>query len=76
MRLPFSIGIDKNATCPNAFSTSQDEWVVPKDCKLRRVKYLHNVIEQDRRFIKKKARHHNASRAFTQRSQHWKALKL
>ena len=29
---------------------------MPKDCKLRRVKYLNNVIEQDRRFVKKKVR--------------------
>jgi transposase-like protein len=29
---------------------------VPKDCKLRRVKYLNNVIEQEHRFIKKKVR--------------------
>jgi transposase-like protein len=29
---------------------------VPKDCQLRRVKYLNNVIEQDHRFIKKKVR--------------------
>jgi transposase-like protein len=29
---------------------------VPKDCKLRRVKYLNNVIEQDHRFIKKQVR--------------------
>jgi transposase-like protein len=29
---------------------------VPKDCKLRRVKHLNNVIEQDHRFIKKKVR--------------------
>ncbi len=27
---------------------------LPPDCKLRRVKYLNNVIEQDHRFIKKK----------------------
>jgi transposase-like protein len=55
-RLPFSISVDKNAACPEAFSTSQAERVVPKDCKLRRVKYLNNVIEQDHRFIKKKVR--------------------
>lgn len=30
--------------------------VVPKGCKLRRVKYLNNVIEQDHRFVKKKVR--------------------
>jgi transposase-like protein len=55
-RLPFSISVDKNAAYPEAFSTSQAERVVPKDCKLRRVKYLNNVIEQDHRFIKKKVR--------------------
>ncbi|MCA1566055.1 MAG: DDE-type integrase/transposase/recombinase [Acidobacteria bacterium] len=30
--------------------------MVPKDCQLRRVKYLNNVIEQDHRFVKKKVR--------------------
>src|SRR5829696_6040672 len=55
-RLPFSISVDKNAAYPEAFSTSQAERIVPKDCHLRRVKYLNNVIEQDHRFIKKKVR--------------------
>ncbi|MGB8510436.1 MAG: IS6 family transposase [Pyrinomonadaceae bacterium] len=55
-RLPFSISVDKNAAYPEAFSTSQLEKIVPRDCKLRRVKYLNNVIEQDHRFIKKKVR--------------------
>jgi transposase-like protein len=55
-RLPFSISVDKNAAYPEAFSASQDERIVPKDCQLRRVKYLNNVIEQDHRFIKKKVR--------------------
>jgi transposase-like protein len=55
-RLPFSISVDKNAAYPKAFSTSQAEKIVPKDCKLRRVKYLNNVIEQDHRFVKKKVR--------------------
>src|SRR6059058_2447388 len=55
-RLPFSISVDKNAAYPEAFSTSQEDRIVPKDCKLRRVKYLNNVIEQDHRFIKKKVR--------------------
>jgi len=53
-RLPFSISVDKNAAYPEAFSTSQAEKIVPRDCELRRVKYLNNVIEQDHRFIKKK----------------------
>jgi IS6 family transposase len=55
-RLPFTISVDKNAAYPEAFTTSQEERIVPKDCKLRRVKYLNNVIEQDHRFIKKKVR--------------------
>ena len=29
---------------------------MPQDCKLRRVKYLNNVIEQDHRFINRKVR--------------------
>ncbi len=43
-RLPFSINVDKNAAYPDAFTASQDENVLPKDCHLRRVKYLNNVI--------------------------------
>ncbi len=55
-RLPFSISVDKNAAYPEAFTTSQDEKILPLDCTLRRVKYLNNIIEQDHRFIKKKVR--------------------
>jgi IS6 family transposase len=55
-RLPFSISVDKNAAYPEAFTSSQVEKILPLDCRLRRVKYLNNVIEQDHRFIKKKVR--------------------
>jgi transposase-like protein len=55
-RLPFTISVDKNAAYPEAFTSSQDEQVLPQDCKLRRVKYLNNIIEQDHRFVKKKVR--------------------
>jgi transposase, IS6 family len=55
-RLPFSISVDKNASYPEAFSTAQEEKILPMDCKLSRVKYLNNIIEQDHRFIKKKLR--------------------
>jgi IS6 family transposase len=44
-RLPFAISVDKNAAYPEAFTTSQKEKVLPHDCKLRRVKYLNNIIE-------------------------------
>jgi transposase-like protein len=54
-RLPFTIAVDKNAAYPPAFEVMQKEKVLPQDCKLRRVKYLNNIIEQDHRFIKKRA---------------------
>jgi len=63
-RLPFSISVDKNAAYPEAFCTSQTERIVPKDCKLRRVKYLNNVIEQDHRFVKKKVRASQCFKSF------------
>jgi IS6 family transposase len=63
-RLPFSISVDKNAAYPEAFSTSQEERIIPKDCKLRRVKYLNNVIERDHRFIKKKVRASQCFKSF------------
>jgi transposase-like protein len=63
-RLPVSISVDKNAAYPEAFSTSQVERILPKDCKLRRVKYLNNVIEQDHRFIKKKVRASQCFKSF------------
>ena len=63
-RLPFSINVDKNAAYPEAFSASQVEKLVPRDCKLRRVKYLNNVIEQDHRFIKKKVRASQCFKSF------------
>ncbi len=63
-RLPFSISVDKNAAYPEAFTTSQAERIVPKDCKLRRVKYLNNVIEHDHRFIKKKVRASQCFKSF------------
>ena len=34
-RLPFSISVDKNAAYPDAFISSQDEKILPKDCTLR-----------------------------------------
>jgi len=63
-RLPFSINVDKNAAYPDAFTSSQSEKILPHDCKLRRVKYLNNIIEQDQRFIKKKVRSSQCFKSF------------
>jgi len=63
-RLPSSISVDKNAAYPDAFTASQEGKVLPRDCTLRRVKYLNNVIEQDHRFIKKKVRASQCFKSF------------
>jgi len=55
-RLPFTIGTDKHASYPEAFATSVREKVLPSDCKLRRVKDLNNIIEQDHRAIRRRWR--------------------
>jgi IS6 family transposase len=63
-RLPFTIGTDKHASYPEAFATSVKEKVLPLDCKLRRVKYLNNVIEQDHRCIRRRRRAMQCFRPF------------
>lgn len=47
-----------------AFATSVKEKVLPTDCKLRRMKYLNNVIEQDRRAIRRRWRAMQCFRSF------------
>ena len=63
-RLPFSISVDKHASYPDAFTTSQEEKVLPKDCKLRRTKHLTNIVEQDHRFIRRRWRAMQCFRSF------------
>ena len=63
-RLPFTIGTDKHASYPEEFTTSIKEKVLPSDYKLRRVKYLNNVIEQDHRFIRRRWRAMQCFRSF------------
>ena len=63
-RLPFTIGTDKHASYPEAFATSVKENVLPSDCKLRRVKYLNNVIEQDHRAVRRRWRAMQCFRSF------------
>ena len=63
-RLPFTVGTDKHASYPEAFAASVKEKVLPLDCKLRRVKYLNNVIEQDRRVIRRRWRAMQCFRSF------------
>lgn len=52
-RLPFSISVDRRASYPEAFTTSQEDKVLPKGCRLGRRKYLTNIVEQDHSFIRR-----------------------
>jgi IS6 family transposase len=63
-RLPFTISTDKHASYPEAFAASVMEKILPSDCKLRRVKYLNNVIEQDHRAIRRRWRAMQCFRSF------------
>jgi transposase-like protein len=50
---PRVINVDKNAAYPPAIEQLQKDKTLPKRTKLRQVKYLNNIIEQDHRFIKR-----------------------
>lgn len=63
-RLPFSINVDKHASYPDAFAASQAGRVLPSDCRLRRTKYLTNIVEQDHRFIRRRWRVMQCFRSF------------
>jgi transposase, IS6 family len=63
-RLPFTIGTDKRAPYPEALTVSVKENVLPRDCKLRRVKYLNNIIEQDHRAVRRRWRATQCFRSF------------
>jgi transposase-like protein len=53
---PRVINVDKNPSYPSAFKDLQKDKTLPKCTKLRQVKYLNNIIEQDHRFIKRLSR--------------------
>jgi IS6 family transposase len=53
---PRVINVDKNAAYPKAVETLKALEHLAAVCELRQVKYLNNRIEQDHRFIKRRAR--------------------
>ena len=63
-RLPYSISVDKHDSYPDAFTASQEEKILPKDCKLRRTKYLTHIVEQDHRFVRRRWRACQCFRTF------------
>jgi transposase-like protein len=63
-RSPFTISRDKHASYPEAFAASVKEKVLSFDCKLRRVKYLNNVIDQYHRAMRRRWRAAQCCRSF------------
>jgi IS6 family transposase len=51
---PRVINVDKNPAYPKAVGKLKKKGILPPDCKLRPVKYLNNLVEQDHRFIKRR----------------------
>jgi transposase, IS6 family len=52
-KIPRVISVDKNPSYPAAIDKLKEEVKLPKKVKLRQVKYLNNIIEQDHRAIKR-----------------------
>ena len=52
--LPRVSNVDKNAAYPAAVKALKREGVLPRHVRLRQCKFLHNVEEQDHRFVKKR----------------------
>ncbi|OOR17061.1 IS6 family transposase [Bacillus cereus] len=53
---PRVITVDKNPAYPIVIQELKEEKQMPEGIKLRQVKYLNNIVEQDHRFIKKRIR--------------------
>jgi IS6 family transposase len=53
---PRVINVDGNGAYPPAFDALQSCGDLSSDCKLRPVKYLNNIMEQDHRFIKRRVK--------------------
>ena len=49
---PRVITVNRNASYPSAINELKEEDTLSKDCELRRIKYLNDIVEQDHRFIK------------------------
>ncbi|EJV55150.1 Integrase catalytic region [Bacillus mycoides] len=53
---PRIITVDKNPAYPITIEQLKKEKRIPIGIQIRRIKYLHNIVEQDHRFIKKRVR--------------------
>ena len=51
---PRVIAVDKNPVYPLAIQDLKEEKSMPEGIRVRQIRYLNNIVEQDHRFIKKK----------------------
>jgi transposase, IS6 family len=68
---PRVINVDKNPSYPKAVKRLQKKGTLPKECELRPVKYLNNMVEQDHRFIKRRT---NPGMGFASFDTAWRTL--
>jgi transposase-like protein len=54
--VPRVVNVDKNPAYPAAVAALQADGTIPRRVRLRQCKYLNNVVEQDHRAVKKRAR--------------------
>ncbi|WMX58542.1 IS6 family transposase [Peribacillus sp. R9-11] len=53
---PRVITVDKNPVYPVAIQELKEEKSMPEGIRVRQIRYLNNIVEQDHRFIKKRVR--------------------
>ncbi len=53
---PRVINVDKNAAYPAAFRELKAEGFLSRRCRLRQCKFLNNIVEQDRRTLKRRTK--------------------
>jgi transposase, IS6 family len=54
---PSIINVDKNPAFPPAHQELIEAGTLPSTSKLRRVKYLNNIVENDHKSVKRKSRY-------------------
>ena len=64
---PRVINVDQNRSYPPAVEELKEEGILPSASQLRRCKYLNNIVEQWRRFIKRRINPDSASSVLTRR---------
>ena len=53
---PRVVTVDKTPAYPLAIEQLKEEKMMLEGVKIRRIRYLNNIVEQDQRFIKKRVR--------------------